>query len=130
METHAEGKIRVKTFRDLIVWQKGYAMALESYRLSRAFPKDELFGLTSQLRRASVSVPANIAEGSVKGTREFVQALKIAQGSLEESKCYYLLAKDLGYIKESDFDRCTRLADDVGRLLRALLSALIKKIQR
>ncbi len=87
-----------KTFRDLIVWQRAYQFVLSVYRLTRDFPKVEQFGLTSQLRRAAVSIPANIAEGFKKrGKRDKVRFLNIAQGSLEECRCYLLLAKDLEY---------------------------------
>ena len=86
------------TFRDLIVWQRAYEFVLSVYGLTRGFPKDELYGLTSQLRRAAVSIPANIAEGFKKrGRRDKVRFLNISQGSLEECRCYLLLAQDLGY---------------------------------
>ncbi len=87
-----------KNFQDLIVWQKAHQMVLEVYRLSSNFPKTETYGLTSQLRRATVSVPANIAEGFRKrGLADKIRFLNIAQGSLEESRYYLILANDLEY---------------------------------
>jgi four helix bundle protein len=94
--------IRAKSFEDLLVWQKAHAHVLEIYRITKGFPKSELFGLTSQMRRAAISIPANIAEGFKKRTpREKVRVLNIAQGSLEESRYYLILAKDLSYAESS-----------------------------
>jgi four helix bundle protein len=90
--------IPARSFRDLIVWQKAHEFVLGIYRFSRRFPDDERFGLTSQLRRAAVSVPANIAEGFPKrGTADKARFFNTAQGSLEEARYDLLLAEDLGY---------------------------------
>ncbi len=87
-----------RSFRDLIVWQKSHQLVLEVYKYSEAFPKKEMFGLTSQLRRSIISVPANIAEGFKKrGKPDKMRFLNIAQGSLEESRYYLILAFDLKY---------------------------------
>src|SRR4051794_38295652 len=87
-----------KSFEDLIVWQKAHAWVLSVYRLSDGFPAKELYSLTSQLRRAAISVPANIAEGFKKrGVRDKARFFNIAQGSLEESRYFLILARDLGY---------------------------------
>jgi len=87
-----------KSFQDLIVWQKAHDLVLEIYRLTRMFPKEETYGLTSQLRRAAVSLPANIAEGFKKrGRNDKARFLNIAQGSLEETRYYLLLTRDLDY---------------------------------
>ena len=87
-----------KSFQDLIVWQKAHKLVLEVYRFSSSFPKTETYGLVSQLRRASVSVPANIAEGfKKKSLADKVRFLNIAQGSLEECRYYFILAEDLEY---------------------------------
>ena len=86
-------------FEDLIVWQKAHALVLRVYKLTKSYPKDELFGLTSQMRRAAVSVPANIAEGfSKKGKPDKARIFNIAQASLEELRYYFILSKDLGYV--------------------------------
>jgi len=82
-----------RTFEDLIVWQKAYRFVLALYRLTDSFPKREIYGLTSQMRRAAVSIPANIAEGFKKrGKLDKVRFMNIAQGSTEESRCYLLLS--------------------------------------
>ena len=87
-----------RNFQDLIVWQKSHDLVLKVYAWSEGFPKREIYGLTSQLRRAAVSIPANIAEGFKKrGLRDKVRFLNIAQGSLEETRYYLILANDLGY---------------------------------
>jgi four helix bundle protein len=104
-------------FEDLVVWQKAHQFVLQVYHFSRCFPKDELYGLTSQLRRASVSVPANVAEGfSKRGPNDKVRFLNIAQGSLEEARYYLILSRDLGY---GDPKELMPLAEEVGRLLQA-----------
>ena len=91
-------KVPAKSFEELVVWQKAHQFVLAVYRLSDAFPKHELYGLTSQLRRAAVSIPANIAEGFKKrGKSDKARFYNIAQGSLEECRYYLILARDLGY---------------------------------
>ena len=89
---------KAKRFQDLIVWQKAHQLVLAVYQKSKYFPKEELYGLALQLKRAAVSVPANIAEGfKKKGKRDKVRFMNIAQGSLEECRYYFILSKDLGY---------------------------------
>ncbi|MCF8383901.1 MAG: four helix bundle protein [Chlorobium sp.] len=93
-----ERRDAAKTFRDLIAWQHAHAFVLDVYRVTRSFPKEEIYGLTSQFRRAAVSIPANIAEGFVKNSNaDKVRFFNIAQGSLEECRYYSLLAADLCY---------------------------------
>lgn len=105
-----------RRFEDLIVWQKAHALVLSVYRLSQEFPRTETYGLTSQLRRAAVSVPANIAEGFRKrGRQDKARFLNIAQGSLEEVRYYLILARDLGYAAD---DLAATVAE-VSRLLNA-----------
>ena len=104
-----------KSFRDLIVWQKAHQLVLEVYRLSAGFPKNEMFGLTSQLRRSSVSVAANIAEGFRKRSKaEKSHYLNIAHGSLEETRYYLILSKDLGYCEITGM---MVLSNEVSKLL-------------
>ena len=89
-----------RRFEDLIVWQKAHALVLRVYEVTKAFPKEELFGLTSQMRRAAVSVPANMAEGfSKKGNPDKARIMNISQASLEELRYYFILARDLGYVE-------------------------------
>ena len=91
-------KVPAKSFEELLVWQKAHQFVLAVYKLTDNFPKHELYGLTSQLRRAAVSVPANIAEGFKKrGKSDKARSFNIAQGSLEECRYYLILARDLEY---------------------------------
>ena len=114
-----------KTFTDLIVWPKAHAMVLSTYRLTEGFPKSEAYGLTSQLRRAAVSVPANIAEGFKKrSVAEKGRFLAIVQASLEECRYYLILAKDLGY---ASTDSLNSQVEEVSRLLTAYVRAIIAK---
>ncbi len=114
-----------KTFRDLMVWQKAHRFVLDVYRMTEAFPKSETYGLTSQLRRSAVSIPANIAEGFKKrGRPDKARFMNTGQGSLEESRYYLLLANDLGYANTTPL---LQSLDEVGRMLdgyaRAILSS-------
>ena len=112
-----------KHFQDLIVWQKAHEFVLLIYRYSESFPKNELYGLTSQVRRAAVSVASNIAEGFKKKTRpDKVKFLNIAQGSLEECRYYLILAKDLGY---GDTSKLMEKLEEASKLLEAYLSSIL-----
>ena len=108
-----------KEFRDLILWQKAHGLVLSIYGLSRTFPKYELFGLTSQIRRATASVPANIAEGFKKRTvADKLRYLSISQSSLEECRCFLILIEDLGYADTNDaMDKL----EEVSRILEAYI---------
>ena len=93
----------MKDHKDLDVWKKSIDLVVESYRLSGKFPKDELFGLTSQMRRAAVSIPSNIAEGAARNTsKEFIQFLHVSLGSAAELETQFIIAKKLGYLEEID----------------------------
>ena len=114
---------KARRFEDLVVWQKAHAFVLSAYGFSDHFPSKELYGLTSQLRRASVSVPANIAEGFKKrGKPDKVRFLNIAQGSLEECRYYLILARDLGY---GDISVLRTQLEEVSKLLEAYSSAIL-----
>ena len=92
----------VRNYRDLLVWQIGMGIAKQVYLLTRGFPKEEMYGLSSQMRRAAVSIPANIAEGhSRDSTKEYLRHLSIAQGSLAELETFFMLAQELDYAKPS-----------------------------
>ena len=111
----------MQRFTDLKVWQRSQALTLQIYRASAAFPAQERFGLTSQLRRAAVSVPANIAEGSKRDSRtDYARFLNIAEGSLAEAECLLLLARDLGYLPAEVCEPLAREADEIARMLHAL----------
>jgi four helix bundle protein len=115
----------IQSYRDLIVWKKSMAFVLEVYRRTQAFPKIETYGLTSQLRRAAVSVPSNIAEGQARRTTgEFKQFLGNARGSLVEVETQILIARDLGYLEHDQTETPLEAAAEIGRMLNGLLSAL------
>src|SRR5215470_4966561 len=108
----------MKDFRELKVWEKGHKLTLASYRITGCFPKHELFGLTSQIRRCSSSIPANIAEGCGRvGNAELHRFLQIACGSASELEYHFLLAKDLGYLPVADYDSMHKEVLDVKRML-------------
>lgn len=111
-----------RRFEDLIVWQKAHALVLAVYRASAPFPRTETYGLTSQLRRAAVSVPANIAEGFRKqGKPDKARFFNIAQASLEEARYYLILARDLGYTSDdlaASFSEVSRLLDVYARRVK------------
>ena len=110
-------------FQDLVVWQKSHQLTLRVYRLTAAFPKHELYGLTSQMRRAAVSVPANIAEGfKERGRPDKARVMNIAQSSLEELRYYFILSRDLEYLATSELSPDV---DEVARLLGAYTRTLL-----
>lgn len=113
-----------RSFIDLIVWQKAHSLVLQIYRCTSQFPKSETYGLVSQMRRAAVSVPANIAEGFKKrGKPDKVRFLNIAQGSLEEVRYYLILSRDLEYRGDSQL---TSQLEEVSRLLEAYMNGIRK----
>jgi four helix bundle protein len=115
----------MKDFRDLKVWQKSYELTLMVYRATRSFPKEEQFALTSQIRRAASSVPANIAEGCCRnGDAEFARFLYIAMGSASELECHLLLARDLGFMPAADAQSLESGVSEVKRMLASLILKL------
>jgi four helix bundle protein len=113
----------VKRYNDLIAWQKAMDLVEQIYKITRSFPKEELYGLTSQVRRAAISVPSNIAEGHCRnGRREFVHHLSIALGSLGEVETQLILAHRLGYLADSA--AVLEMASETGRLLVGLMHSL------
>jgi four helix bundle protein len=114
-----------KSFEDLMVWQKAHAYVLDIYKATEQFPRSELFGLTPQMRRAAVSIPANIAEGFKKrGLRDKVRVLNIGQGSLEESLYYLILSQDLHYADTLAFR--PRL-EEVSKMLEGYIQAIERR---
>lgn len=114
---------RAETFKDLVVWQKAHQFVLLVYRLTRNFPKFEIYGLSSQFRRSSISVAANIAEGFKKrGKADILRYFNIAQGSIEESRYYLILVKDLNYGDTSDL---MALLEEVSKLLEAYSRSIL-----
>ena len=114
----------VHNFRDLIVWQKAMAVALEIYRLTRQFPKEEVYVLTSQVRRAAISIPSNIAEGHARQGREYASFLSIARGSAAEVETQLLLAVELGYIAPDSITTAQGLLVEVRRMCAAIVSKI------
>ncbi len=116
----------LRNFKELKVWQKSYQLCLEIYKATKRFPKEETYGLISQIRRSAVSVPSNIAEGyGRKTTLEYVRSLYIAYGSNCELETQMLLSGDLGYI---EVVKSTKLQNDIGEVER-MLKALIKSLE-
>src|ERR1700728_1800618 len=112
-----------RTFQDLLVWQKAHQFVLGVYALTAAFPRQETYGLSLQMRRASVSIPANIAEGfRRRGKAEKARFMNIAEGSVEECRYFLILVKDLGY---GDTERLAPLLEEVSRLLNAYTAAIL-----
>ncbi len=118
----------MQSYKDLIVWQKGVELVSEIYKVSEQFPKSEQFGLTSQMRRAAVSIPANLAEGYARKHRaEYTQFVRIAFGSGAELETHLLIAKNLGFIKNGQDAQINKLLDEVMRMLNKMLSSLVAK---
>lgn len=114
-----------KNYRDLIAWQKAIQYVADIYRLTRNFPKDEMYGLTSQLRRASVSIASNIAEGQGrKSPAEFRHFLHNAAGSLTEAETQVTISAMLGYMKEPDADQLLSKSTELGKILNGLINYL------
>lgn len=115
----------IESYRDLDVWQVGVETSVETYRLTKDFPREETFGLTSQMRRAAVSIPANIAEGfGRETTQEYIRGLRVAQGSLKELETHVEVARRVGLASDADCSPLLELCDRCGRLVRALIRAL------
>jgi len=116
----------MQDFRNLKVWEKAHALTLDVYKASKSFPRDEIYGLTSQMRRASVSIGSNIAEGACrKGDADFARFLQMAAGSASEVEYHLLLARDLELLKTID---CQRLSDEVVEVKR-MLASLMQKLR-
>ncbi len=115
----------MQSFKNLKVWGKAHALTLDVYRSSKSFPRDEIYGLTGQMRRASASIGANIAEGSCRrGDLDFARFLQIAAGSASELEYHLLLARDLELLKSPDYERLSGQAEEVKKMLAALLKRL------
>lgn len=115
-------------WRDLKVWQKAHALVLEIYKLTNSFPKEEIYGLTSQIRRSSSSVPANIVEGQSRNTtKEYIQFLYNARGSLEETRYHLFLAQDLGYIEKDPYACLEDQCEEVSKMLNSLIKSMKRK---
>jgi four helix bundle protein len=118
----------LKNFKELKVWQKSYQLCLKLYKVTKVFPKEEIYGLRSQIRRSSVSVPSNIAEGyGRKTTPDYIRSLYVAYGSNSELETQILLAGDLKYIKAERLKDILEDIAEIERMLKALIKSLNKK---
>jgi len=116
---------KIKTYRDLIIWQKSLALVTEIYKITKLFPKDETYGLTAQMRRCAVSIPSNIAEGYGRNSSsDYVRFLRIAMGSLYELQTQLEISLDLKYLKTDDFKKFYESSREVERMI----SSMIRKI--
>lgn len=112
-------------FKELIVWQKSVSFVTEIYKMTEKFPNNEIFGLTSQIRRASISVPSNISEGhSRRSSLDYLQFLKISRGSLAEVETQILISKNLGYISEEIYENFEEKITEISKMLNALITSI------
>jgi len=115
----------MKNFHDLMVWQRAHDFVLKLYRSTKAFPREEVYGLTSQIRRAAVSVPSNIAEGCGRqGDRELARFCQIAMGLASEAEYQLLLAHDLGYLESNEYKQLNQQLIEVKRMLNGFIKKL------
>jgi four helix bundle protein len=115
----------MKDYKELVVWQKGVQLATEAYRITENFPRVETFGLTSQIRRAAASVPANIAEGWGRGSaREYIQFLTLARDSLLELETHLIVSEKLGFLDKTKSETARALIVDIGKMLTRLMQSL------
>lgn len=116
--------MNIASYKELEAYKKGYELVKNIYEITKDFPKTEVYGITSQIRRSAIAIPSNIAEGYMRGTKEYIQFLKIALGSCAELETQISLCKDLGLCNESDFKKAYVLNEEIIKLLRTY----IKKI--
>ncbi len=115
----------VNNYKDLVVWQKAMDLVVETYKIARLLPREELYGLSDQMRRAAVSVPSNIAEGQARNsTKEFVKYLSIARGSNAELQTQCLICQRLGYVKEEELIKVMTLSVEIAKILNTLINKL------
>ena len=115
----------VRDHRELEVWKRGHRLALDIYKITRSFPKDEVYGLSAQLRRAAVAISANLSEGGARHSRkEYVQFCYIARGSASEVNYLLIVARDLGYLLPADYDRLSMTCEEISKMLTTLIKSL------
>ncbi|NDV59167.1 four helix bundle protein [Bacteroides sp. 519] len=117
------------SFENLLVWQKAHTYVLMVYNITKKYPKEEMFGLSNQMRRAAASITANIAEGFVRaGKKEKLRFYNISLGSLEETKNFIILSRDLGYITPDEKNELYSIANEVGKLLNSYSNGLLRSM--
>ena len=121
----------MQSYKDLIVYQKGYKLSLEIYQVTKNYPKEEIYGLVSQMRRSAVSIPCNISEGYRRGHRkEYIQFLYMAQGSCGELETLMSLSYDLGMLDRNTFEKLYPMQEEISKLLRGLILSLLKPMRK
>ncbi|MFO0322666.1 MAG: four helix bundle protein [Bacteroidota bacterium] len=118
---------KINSFEDLLVWQKAINIAVEVYKLTSKFPKEEIFGMTSQLRRASTSISLNISEGSVKSTATFILQLGHARGSAGELLSGFILSQKLGFLTQNELSKMRALIEEESKMINGLMTAIKNK---
>ncbi|MDO9256272.1 MAG: four helix bundle protein [Bacteroidales bacterium] len=119
---------KIESFKDLFVWQKGIELVNDIYKATKKFPKDELYCLTSQIRRAAISIPANIAEGWGRGTtKNYIQFLEISRGSLFELNTLIIISHNQEYIRKETCDEIENKLNEIGKMLNAMITKLESK---
>jgi four helix bundle protein len=123
------GMGKVKSYKDLTVWEKSVDLVTEIYKITKKFPKEEMYGLTSQITRAAISIPSNLAEGSGRGTsKSFASFLSISRGSLLEVETQLEIAKRLEYISTEKHNEIGAKLDEIGRMLNGLIRKIEEKV--
>jgi four helix bundle protein len=117
----------IRSYQDLAIWKKAMELVVQVYHLTRRLPREEMHGLTSQMRRAAVSIPTNIAEGWGRGSRkEYIQFLRIARGSLLELETLLAISRSLRYLSQEDMQATLALVEEISRMLSGLIASLKK----
>ena len=125
----AEFSEKIDSYKDLLVWKKALSLVKTVYKVTQEFPKDEMWSLTSQVKRAAVSIASNIAEGSSKrSTREFIRFLNMSYGSLSELEAQLIIAHELEFINKGDLDAVLIPANEIGKMLNGLIRSLNNKL--
>lgn len=121
--------MKIQSYKELEVWQKAMNLVEICYQITSEFPKEELYSLTNQIRRAAISIPSNIAEGQSRwSTKEFLRFLSIAKGSLSELETQLILAQRLKYLSEDKLNKIIELTNEIGKMVSGLRKSLIKKL--
>jgi four helix bundle protein len=123
-------EVKKQSYKNLIVWQKAIELVTDIYSITKTFPSEERFGLTSQLNRAVVSVPTNIAEGwGRESSKNYLQFLRISRGSLMEVETLMLISKNLNYVKDENFILISDKIEETGKILQGLIKSMQQKIK-
>ena len=117
----------INSYKELEAYKKGYELVNVIYKMTKTFPREEMFGMTSQIRRAAIAIPSNIAEGYMRGTKEYVQFLKVALGSCAELETQLMLSKDLSLCSETSFTKAFGLNEEIIKLLRTYIKGLTNR---